>query len=54
MDQRRKGTDKIPVETLTDDSPLIRDETRREPKNISSKQIRKIVHQLYLQADLIK
>jgi site-specific recombinase XerD len=54
IDQRRKGTDKIPPETLTDESPLIRDETRRAPKSISSKQIRKIVHQLYLQADLIK
>jgi site-specific recombinase XerD len=54
MDQRRKGTDKIPPETLTDESPLIRDQTRKEPKSISSKQIRKIVHQLYLKANLIK
>ena len=54
IDQRRKGTDKIPPEILTDESPLIRDETRRAPKDISSKQIRKLVHHLYLKANLIK
>jgi site-specific recombinase XerD len=54
IDQRRKGTDKIPPETLTDESPLVRDQTRKEPKSVSSKQIRKIVHQLYLKANLIK
>jgi site-specific recombinase XerD len=54
IDQRRKGSDKIPPETLTDESPLIRDETRNTPKNIGSKQVRKIVHQLYVKADLLR
>jgi len=54
FEQRRIGTKKIPPETLTDDSPLIRDETRRNPKGISTKQIRKIIHDLYLKAGLIK
>ena len=54
IEQRRKGTDKIPPETLTDQSPLIRDERSRTPKSVSSKQIRKLVHHLYLKANLIK
>jgi site-specific recombinase XerD len=54
LDQRRKGTDKIPPEILTDESPLFRDETRRTPKSISSKQMRKKIHDLYLKANLIK
>lgn len=54
LEQRQKGTIKLPPETLTDDSPLIRDETRRNTKSIGPKQIRKLVHQLYLKADLIK
>ena len=52
--QRRKVTAKIPPENLTDDSPLIRDENRIKPKSITAKQIRKIVHELYVKADLIK
>jgi site-specific recombinase XerD len=54
IEQRKKGTAKIPPENLTDESPLIRDETRNAPKSIGPKQIRKIVHQLYVEADLIK
>lgn len=54
LDQRRKGTKKVPPETITDDSPLIRDETRRTPKSISTKQLRKIVHNLYVKAGFIK
>jgi len=54
IEQRKKGTAKIPPENLTDESPLIRDETRTTPKSIGSKQVRKLVHQLYLKAGLIK
>ena len=54
IEQRKKGTAKIPPENLTDESPLIRNETRKTPKSIGSKQVRKIVHQLYVKADLIK
>jgi hypothetical protein len=51
---RKKGTRKVPPETLTPESPLFRDETKRKPKSIGSKQLRKRVHDLYLQAGLIK
>ncbi|MDI9578344.1 MAG: site-specific integrase, partial [Thermoproteota archaeon] len=54
LDQRTRGTDKIPPEILTDETPLFRDETKKAPKSISSKQIRKVVHKLYLKANLIK
>jgi hypothetical protein len=54
LDQHRKGTKKLPPENITDDSPLIRDETRRTPKSISTKQLRKIVHDLYVKAGFIK
>ena len=54
LDQRRQGTEKIPPETLTDKSPIIRDETRRKPKSIGPKQIRKLVHGLYIKANLTK
>jgi site-specific recombinase XerD len=52
--QRRKGSIKLPPEILADDSPLFRDETRKMPRSIGSKQVRKLVHQLYLRADLVK
>jgi len=54
IEQRKRGTQKLLPETITDDSPLIRDETANHTKSIGSKQIRKLVHQLYLQAGLIK
>ena len=54
LEQRKNGTIKIPPENLVDESPLIRDATRKAPKSIGPKQIRKIVHQLYVKADLIK
>ncbi len=44
----------MPPETITDDSPLIRDETRRKPKGISTKQLRKTVHDLCVKAGFIK
>jgi len=59
IDQRRKGyawkgNAYMPPEEITDDSPLIRDEKRIKPKGIGTKQLRKIVHDLYIQAGLIK
>ena len=54
LEQRKKGTRRIPPETLTDESPLFRDGTTRTPRSIGSKQIRKLIHDLYLQAGLIK
>ncbi|MCW4044778.1 MAG: site-specific integrase [Candidatus Bathyarchaeota archaeon] len=54
LDQRKKGTIKLPPENLTDNSPLIRDETRKNLKSIGPKQIRKLIHQLYQKADLLK
>ena len=49
VDKRRR-----PPETLTDESPLIRDESQYKTGPISSKRIRKLVHDLYVQAGLIK
>ena len=54
LEQRKKGTRRIPPETLTEESPLFRDGTTRTPRSIGSKQIRKLIHDLYLQAGLIK
>ena len=54
LDQRKKGTGKIPPENITSESPLFRDETTRTPRSIGSKQIRKLIHDLYLKAELIK
>jgi len=56
IEQRKHGSadGRNPPEVLTDDSPLIRDETSHTPKAIGPKQIRKMVHQLYIQAELIR
>jgi len=56
IEQRRKGSadKRNPPETITEKSPLIRDATSHKPRGIGSKQIRKIVHQLYIEAGLIK
>jgi site-specific recombinase XerD len=54
IQQRKQGIAGKPPETLTDDSPLIRDNTRAKVRGISPKQFRKIVHGLYKQAGLLK
>ncbi len=54
LQNRRKGTSKVPPENLTDESPLIRDATKSNIREITSKQIRLRVHNLYLKAGLIK
>ena len=52
--QRKAGTRRIPPETLTDDSPLIRDATSKTSKHIRPKQIHVLIHQLYVKAGLTK
>ena len=56
LDARRRGSPdgKIPPEKIQGDSPLIRDLQSRIPKPIGPKQIRKLIHHLYLRAGLIK
>jgi len=56
MEERRQGSPdgRNPLESLTDESPLIRDETNRTPRPIGPKQIRKLIHQLYVKAGLVK
>jgi site-specific recombinase XerD len=54
IDQRRKGNSRTKPENLADDSPLIRDEHKATPRSISPKQIRRIVHGLYVKANLAK
>lgn len=56
LEIRKRGSPdgKIPPEEITDESPLIRNEISRKPKNIKSKQIYKLVHNLYFKAGLLK
>ncbi len=56
LEQRRNGSPNglIPPESLTDDSPLIRDTTTYKVKGIVTKSIRKLVHRLYVKAGLIR
>lgn len=56
LKQRQTGSPdgRNPPETLADESPLIRDETSHTAKGIGPKQVRKIVHALYVKAGLIK
>jgi site-specific recombinase XerD len=54
LERRKKGVGRIPPETLTPESPLFRDEHDRNPKSLGPKQIRKVIHDLYLEAGLIK
>jgi integrase len=56
LGQRRRGSPcgKIPPETITDYSRLIRGIQRKKPKAISEKQIYNVVHNLYFKADLLE
>jgi hypothetical protein len=54
LDARRRSTEYLSPEEITDESPLIRDESTAKIKGITSKQIRKIIHTLYVAAGLIK
>jgi len=55
LEQRRQGSDRFPPETITDNSPLIRDsKSGQKPKGIGPKQLRKLVHTLYEKAGFIQ
>jgi site-specific recombinase XerD len=55
IEQRKKGYGIFPPETITDDSPLIRGtKSANVPKGIRGKSIRKIIHNLYAEAGLLK
>jgi integrase len=53
LEIRRKGTRKIPPETLTANSPLIRAEHAKTVRPLSESTIFAIVHNLYVKAGLI-
>jgi len=53
FDVRRKGTAKLPPETLTNESPLIRNECRNIVLPVSSASITSLVHKLFFKAGLI-
>jgi len=54
LEQRKKGSQRIPPETLIPEAPLFRSQQNRIPKSIGSKEIRVLVHELYGVAGLIK
>ncbi len=54
LEQRKKGSQRIPPETLAPEAPLIRNQHFRTPKSVGSKEIRRLVHELYAVAGLIK
>ena len=54
LEQRKAGTRRIPPEILTDESPLIRSIDSKMVKPIRSKQIRVLIHQLYVKTGLTK
>lgn len=56
LDTRRRGSPdgKIPPETIHDDSPLISDSQSRVPRPIGPKQVRKLIHHLYLRVGLVQ
>jgi integrase len=53
LDMRRHGTEKIPPEVLTDDSPLIRNECRNVVIPVSGAGISTLVHKLLFRAGII-
>ena len=56
LDGRRRGLidRRISRETITDESPLIRDHNTREVRPIGEKQLYKLVHRLYSRIGLLK
>jgi len=53
LQARRQGTEKIPPETIQDNSPLIRKLECRRPVPITTQSVHKIVHELYVKAGLL-
>lgn len=54
LDVRRKGTAKLPPETLTNESPLMRNECRNIVLPVSPASITSLVHKLFFKAGLIE
>ncbi len=54
LDTRRLGTRKIPPETLTPDSPLIKNARNHIPTPVTESQIHRIVNTLYKKAGIIR
>ncbi len=56
VEARRQGNihPEIPLEEISDDSPLIRDEMYEVPRPIGEKQLYKLIHGLYFEAGLLK
>jgi hypothetical protein len=56
LEVRRKGSPdgRMPPEIITDSSPLVRDAGSKEPKPITPKRLRMVVHGLYVKAGLLK
>lgn len=52
LQMRRQGTEKIPPENITDDSPLIKSEISRIPKHITPTAIYDVIHNLYVKAGI--
>jgi integrase len=53
LQTRRQGTDKMPPETITDETPLIRNMQQRIPIPITTSAVHKLVHELYQKAGFI-
>jgi site-specific recombinase XerD len=53
LQTRRQGTDKIPPESIHDETPLIRNMQQRRPVPITTTAVHTLIHQLYQKAGLI-
>lgn len=53
LEVRKRGTYKLPSETITDETPLIRSKIGREPRGVTARNIYNIVHTLYRRTGLI-
>ncbi len=53
LNMRRQGTEKIPPENINDQTPLIRNQQSKQPIPVTTQAIHKLIHDLYIQAQLI-
>lgn len=54
LETRKKGTRKLPPETLVDETPLIRAEHAKEVRAITPGNVHRLVHNLYIKTGLIQ
>lgn len=54
LDTRRRGTRKIPPETITPESPLIRNKRKNSIEPISESQVHRVVNALYKKTGMIR